>query len=202
MLAPVARLLREQTAATHEHITSSLGLLDPQLSRSRLRIVLARFAGYWQSAERLVDGWALERPDEAAALQWPRRRRVEILHQDLLRLGMSVRAVTELPEAPAPFADAVPTDAEVYGWLYLSEVATGGDVAPEHEEDDGPFVDVGLFHAHVDGLWESYLEQLRTWAGDSGERREAVLAAAVAGFDALEEWVTPVTLYAPAGRRP
>lgn len=201
MLAPVARQLREQTAATHEHITSSLGLLDPDLSRSRLRIVLARFAGYWQSAERLVDAWAIGRPDEAAALQWPRRRRVEILHQDLLRLGMSVRAVTELPEAPAPFAGPIPTDAEVYGWLYVSEVATHGDVPSEQEPDDGPLADIGVFQAYADGLWDAYLHQLRTWAGDSTERREDVVAAARAGFDVLEDWVTPVSLYAPAGRR-
>ena len=65
--SPVARLLKQRTAQTHERVEAALGLLGPELSAPRLRIVLERFAGFWQGTERLVDDWAAREPDPGRA---------------------------------------------------------------------------------------------------------------------------------------
>ena len=196
VLSPVAQLLKQRTAQTHDRVEASLGLLDTGLTVERLRTVLARFAGFWQGTERLVDDWAARRPEPAQALSWPRRRRGEVLRQDLLRLGMTVRELTELPEAPPVFSRV--DDADAFGWLYVSEGSTlGGAVVDRSLRSlpEAPQLRVRTFTPYLEGpgpMWRAYLDQLQNWAGDDPIRREDVAAAAEGTFTALEAWLAPI----------
>ncbi len=198
MSSPVARLLKERTRDTHERVEASLGLLDPELSARRLREVLGRLAGFWAGAERAVDEWAVGHPVAAAQLRWPRRRRVEILRRDLVRLGMARGEIGALPEAPS----GPGTDAEVLGWLYVAEGSTlGGAVIDRTRAPGSPIARVRAFRPYAEGpapMWRAYLAYLRDWVGTDDERSAAVAAAAQASFSALAEWLDPVAVGASA----
>jgi heme oxygenase len=197
--SPVAVRLRERTAATHERVEAGLNLLDPALSATRLREVLARFAGFWHSTEQVVEQWAQSHPDAAAALSWRRRRRSEILRQDLMSLGMTGCAIAALPQAPDAFVPHAATEAQVLGWLYVSEGSTLGgaviDRAGQHRPGS-PLTTVRTFRPYVEGpgpMWRSYLDYLHGWVGDDPVRGNAVVAAGQTSFAALEQWLAPIS---------
>ena len=193
----VGSVLRERTAATHSRVEALLGLLDEDLSTERLGRVLARFAGYWTVTERLVDAWAAGEPAAARAAGWPHRRRGALLHADLGRLGLDDAALARSPEPPAPFTTV--GEAEVLGWLYVSEGATLGGAVIERALRRRPAT-AGLrlrsFTPYPGGpgpMWRAYLDRVARWAGDDPARRDAVAAAAAAGFGGLETWLAPLT---------
>jgi heme oxygenase len=190
----VAQQLKQQTAATHARVESFVALADPGLSPDRLRAVLARFAGFWQGTERFVDEWADAEPGPAAALSWPRRRRREVLRSDLLRLGLSVREITALPEAPAVFSDL--NTADVLGWLYVSEGATLGGAVIDRSLRALPGGDrLRTFTPYLEGpgpMWQSFLAVLGDWVGDDANRQALVVRAGVGTFAALEQWLAPL----------
>lgn len=196
MRSAVAQELKRQTAHTHERVEATLGLLDPQPSVERLRAVLGRFAGFWQGTERVLDDWAGREPAVAAQLAWPRRRRRDPLRHDLLRLGLSVREIAELPEA-APVFDPVDT-ADALGWLYVSEGSTLGGAVIDRTLRSVPDTDrlrLRTFTPYLEGpgpMWRAYLGILCGWVGDDPARGAAVVAAAVGTFTALESWLAPV----------
>lgn len=200
----VTTLLRQRTAAIHDRVETHLGLLAPDLTADRMRVVLAGFAGFWQGAERLLDSWAAAHPGAAGALRWPRRRRGEVIRHDLLRLGFTVRDLAAVAEAPPPFAALPPTSAEVLGWLYVSEGSTLGGAVVDRALRAGrePLL-VGLrtFTPYVEGpgpMWRGYRDYLDAWVGADAGRREAVAAAAEASFAALERWLAPDRVRRPA----
>jgi heme oxygenase len=190
-------LLKQRTAQTHERVEAALGLLSPELSAPRLRIVLERFAGFWQGTERLVDDWAAREPTLAGDLNWTRRRRGEVLRQDLMRLGVTVRELTELPEAPPVFTSV--DTAAALGWLYVSEGSTlGGAVIDRtlRALPDGARLRVRTFTPYLEGpgpMWRAYLRCLTEWVGTDDARQAGVLEAAVDTFAALEAWLRPVS---------
>jgi heme oxygenase len=196
--SPIARLLRQHTRDMHERVEASLGLLDPGLTAARLCDVLGRLAGFWAGTERAVDGWALDHPVPAGQLHWARRRRVEILRHDLLRLGMSRAAIADLPTAPTAFAPGPVTDADVLGWLYVAEGSTlGGAVIDRTRVPGSPMARVRALRPYPEGpgpMWREYLGYLRGWVGDDAERRDAVLAAGEASFLALADWLAPIAV--------
>jgi len=190
----VAQQLKQQTSTAHARVEAVLALADPDLSPDRLLSVLARFAGFWQGTERLVDEWAVAQPQLAAALTWPRRRRREVLRADLLRLGLSVREITALPEAPAVFVDL--DTADVLGWLYVSEGATLGGAIIDRTLRALPGGDrLRTFTPYLEGpgpMWREYLAVLAEWVGDDTDRHAQVVAAGVGTFTALEQWLAPL----------
>ncbi len=196
MRSPVAQRLKHRTAGTHERVEAVLGLLDAQLSVERLREVLSRFAGFWQGTERVIDEWAERAPVPAGQLRWTRRRRREVLRNDLLRLGLSVRDLNELPEAPSVFT--VPDTSEVLGWLYVSEGSTlGGAVIDRtlRALPEGAQLRLRTFTPYLEGpgpMWRDYLAFLAEWVDDDGPRADHVVAAAEHTFNSLERWLTPL----------
>jgi heme oxygenase len=199
VLSPVVVLLKQQTASIHEQVETCLGLLDPRLSPSRLGVVLARFAGFWHVAERPIDEWASEHPEAALALNWPRRRRGTALRHDLLRLGLGTGELAA-PALPAPpFRASCPTDAEVLGWLYVSEGSTLGgaviDRTLRSQPGGAPLAGLHTFSPYPEGpgpMWRAYLDYLQQWVGDDAGRRDAVVDAGQACFAALADWLAPL----------
>lgn len=193
----VAQQLKQRTAGSHANVEAVLDLVDPGLSVERLRAVLGRFAGFWQSTERLLDGWAEREPGLAEQLRWPRRRRREVLRADLLRLGLTVRELIALPEAPAVFTTTGTADA--LGWLYVSEGSTlGGAVIDRSLRalPDGARLRLRTFTPYLEGpgpMWRDYLTTLAGWVGDDAQRCERVVAAAEVTFNALERWLAPLS---------
>ena len=194
MPSGVAQQLKQRTAAAHARVEDRLGLTGPDLSPDRLRAVLARFAGFWQGTERLVDEWAQADPELAAALNWPRRRRREGLRADLLRMGLSVREITALPEAPAVFVDL--DAADVLGWLYVSEGASLGGAVIDRALRSLPGADrLRTFTPYLEGpgpMWREFLAVLAAWVGDDPTRQARVISAGVGTFTALEHWLAPL----------
>lgn len=197
MRSPVAQQLKQRTAGTHARVEAALDLVGPALSADRLRVVLARFAGFWQSTERGLDEWAQREPDLAERLRWPRRRRREVLRSDLLRLGLTVRELGDLPEAPSVFTS--PDTADALGWLYVSEGSTlGGAVIDRtlRALPDGAHLRLRTFTPYLEGpgpMWRDYLAVLTTWVGADAGRTERVVSAAELTFGALERWLAPLS---------
>jgi heme oxygenase len=193
---PVAQLLKQHTAQIHERVEAGLDLLGPDLTIGRLREVVARLAGFWQGTERSVEAWAENRPEAAAALQWPRRRRSAALRQDLLRLGLTGREITALPEAPPTFTGLDTGD--VLGWLYVTEGSTlGGAVIDRTVRTLAATAELRLrtFTPYLEGpgpMWQSYLDWMLAWVGDDARRRDRVLSSAHSSFTALEAWLDPI----------
>ena len=196
MRSAVAQQLKQRTARSHANVEEVLDLLAPTLSGERLRAVLARFAGFWQSTERLLDEWADREPGLAEQLRWPRRRRREVLRSDLLRLGLTVRELNGLPEAPGVFV--APGTPQALGWLYVSEGATlGGAVIDRTLRGlpDGERLRVRTFTPYLEGpgpMWRDYLTTLTGWVGGDTHRSEQVVSAAELTFGALEQWLAPL----------
>ncbi|HEV7204642.1 MAG TPA: biliverdin-producing heme oxygenase [Jatrophihabitans sp.] len=185
----MAAQLRQRTRASHEQVEADLDLLDPALTPARLGAVLVRFHSLWDAAERALDAWAADAPALAGELDWPRRRRAEVLRGDVAALG------APLDRAAAPSPVAVPaTDADALGWLYVAEGSTlGGAVISRR------IVPLGLavrsFTPYAEGpgpMWRRYHEVLEAWVDGDEIRAHAVASAAARSFDALAEWVAPL----------
>src|SRR3954447_24830211 len=95
----VLHRLRTGTADEHQAVERTLGLLDPELDRTRLACVLGRLHGFWVAAEGGPDAWAGRPPPDAADVSWPRRRRAALFAADLRALGGNGTA--EPPRLPA-----------------------------------------------------------------------------------------------------
>jgi heme oxygenase len=201
VLSPVVRQLKDRTAPTHARVESGLALLDPGLSAARLRTVLARFAGFWPATERRVDEWAQAQPAAAAALDWPRRRRGDIIAADLRALGMTGSDLAAVPRAPAVFAAGGLAEAGVLGWLYVSEGSTLGGAVIDRVLRARAIDGVRTFTPYREGpgpMWRAYLDYLQHWVGDDDLRRAAVVDAAESSFAALEQWLAPIAVRIPA----
>src|SRR3954468_111704 len=97
--ADVLRALRTATGRQHEQVEAALDLLHADLSRERLGgglaglcgfwgggggsgkglvAVLGVRCGFWRAGEAGLDDWAARELADAAALDWPRRRRAAL----------------------------------------------------------------------------------------------------------------------------
>jgi heme oxygenase len=85
--ADVLQALRTATAHEHEQVEAALDLMSPALDRARLSAVLTLLHGFWQVAEDGLDAWAEREPDDAADVDWARRRRSALFAADLRVLG-------------------------------------------------------------------------------------------------------------------
>jgi heme oxygenase len=205
-VATALQQLKERTAGTHVRVENRLALLDPDLSTRRLAEVVGQLSGFWAVNEPAVDEWFATHSASAAAMDWPRRRRRELFAHDLSTLEALQPARGIAPRAPQVFA--VVGLPEVFGWLYVAEGSTlGGSIINRHLR--------GLPHLGVSGLrclapyaegpgpmWRSFRYELHRWAAGGPERSRAVVAAAVATFDALDGWVADARRLERAVRRP
>jgi heme oxygenase len=182
----VLRALRTGTAAEHEQVERTLDLLDPRLGADRLREVLDRLHGFWTAAEAGLESWAHRHPADAAALDWPSRRRARLFAEDLHALGSAASgARPELPELPG-------TD-EALGRMYVLEGSTlGGTLIDRHLAGLPQLAGVRLraFSPYGDrtgAMWQAFRRVTRERMATGGEP-DAAVASARTTFDRLARW--------------
>jgi heme oxygenase len=189
-LAPLMRQLKNETAFLHAQVESALGLLDPALTAQELVEAVAGLYGFWAGTEPLVARWLAQNPARSRAVHGDRRQRRQLLAHDLRSLGMPPTAV-----AVAPSVFTVVGAAEVFGWLYVVEGSTlGGAIIHRQLRRLPRFETVSLrgLSPYPEGpgpMWQSFVDGLQQWAGCDPDRSDAVVAAAVATFDGLRQWL-------------
>ncbi|MGY1623225.1 biliverdin-producing heme oxygenase [Geodermatophilus sp. SYSU D00965] len=188
----VLTTLRSATAAEHEQVETTLGLMDPELRRDRLVEVLARLHAFWTAAEAGLDTWARREPADAETADWSRRRRAHLFAADLRALGAPDEA-DDVPDLPG-----VEDTDQALGRLYVLEGSTlGGTFISRHLAALpalGPGVEIGAFSPYgteTGAMWHAYRRVTRERVAAGGDAGRLVDAARTT-FTALAEWVTPV----------
>jgi heme oxygenase (biliverdin-IX-beta and delta-forming) len=198
--SPVMGLLKERTGPVHRRVEDKLGLLNPDLTIERLKAVLARFFGFWETNEIQIGAWSVDHPSASAQFRCTDRRRAALFADDLLALGMTTGELGRVPGAPAIF-DGL-NHSKVLGWLYVTEGSTlGGAIITRHLRRVGALTDFALhsFRPYGEGLgamWRDYTSTLDRFVSDNPVRTEAVVEAALRTFDALERWLEPLSVSA------
>jgi heme oxygenase len=188
--------LRSMTAVSHQRVEDSLDLTDPALTVQRLGTVVVRLGAFFGAAQAGLDTWAQTCQRDAAALQWPVRRRLDRFGADAAVLGVTP---TEL-RPPAPALPVVSGTAQALGRLYVLEGSTlGGRVinrAFARRTPGDPLVGVRLsgldpYGEATGAMWHGLRRFTTAWAG-SDQRRDEVVHAAVSTFAALDAWCAPL----------
>ncbi|WP_222268696.1 biliverdin-producing heme oxygenase [Modestobacter marinus] len=184
----VLRRLRTATAVEHRAVEDTLDLLDPQLTRDRLVQVLIAMHGFWRAAEAGLDAWARARPDDAAGVDWSRRRRSHLFAADLAALGVASESVAT-PDLP-PVAD---TD-EALGRLYVLEGSSlGGVFIDRHLAGLTHFAGAGRLTAFspygedTGSMWHAFRQVTRDRVAAGGDA-DRLVGAAQETFGALAAW--------------
>ncbi|SFE91955.1 Heme oxygenase [Blastococcus tunisiensis] len=194
------RRLRTGTAEQHEDVERTLDLLDPDLQRGRLTTVLARMHGFWVAAEEGLDRWAGRFPDDAAAADWPRRRRAGLFAADLVALGGT-------PAGAGPQLPDVGSTDTALGRLYVLEGSTlGGVVIDRHLASLPRLADVRIrafspYGGDTGAMWAAFRRVTRARV-DAGGDEGAVVDSARATFRALADWCRPASPSATTGEGP
>ncbi|MGY1771498.1 biliverdin-producing heme oxygenase [Blastococcus sp. SYSU D00813] len=190
--ADVLRVLRSATAAEHERVEETLGLMDPALTRRRLAAVLDLMHGFWTAAEAGLDAWAAREPAAAAELQWDRRRRAGLFAADLAVLGSPAAGSPAAPQLP-PVAD---TD-EALGRMYVLEGSTLGGTFIDRHLATLPELSGGVrlraFSPYGDdtgAMWHAFRRATRAHVAGGGDPGR-VVGAARTTFTVLADWCEP-----------
>lgn len=184
--------LRTGTADEHEDVERTLDLLDPDLGRDRLAAVLGRMHGFWVAAEAGLDRWAAAHPDDAAAVDWPRRRRAALFAQDLGALDATA-------PADGPSLPPVTGTDQALGRLYVLEGSTlGGAFIDRHLASLPHLADVRVrafspYGGETGAMWAAFRRAARERVSAGGDA-DAMVDAARATFRALAGWCRPVAV--------
>jgi heme oxygenase len=187
----VLRELRTATAEEHDRVESALDLMDPHLDRDRLVDVLGRLHAFWLPAEAGLDAWARRRPEDAAALDWDRRRRAGLYAADLRALGADAD-----PGGRPDLPDVRDTD-EALGRLYVMEGSTlGGTFIDRHLATlpglaGGPRLRCfSPYGTDTGAMWHAFRRVTRAHVAGPGDAGR-VVAAARTTFAVLADWCRP-----------
>ncbi|MGY1803712.1 biliverdin-producing heme oxygenase [Blastococcus sp. SYSU D00922] len=186
----VLRRLRTGTAEEHEDVERTLDLLDPDLARNRLAAVLDRMHGFWLASEAGLDAWAGTHPADAAALDWPRRRRAAMFAEDL-------RALDAAPSSGGPTLPPLAGTDEALGRLYVLEGSTlGGTFIDRHLASLPHLADVRVrafspYGGETGAMWAAFRRVTRERVAAGGSP-DTMVDSARATFRALAAWCRPV----------
>jgi heme oxygenase len=183
--------LRTGTAAEHERLEQTLDLLDPGLTVPRLAAVLARMHAFWVAVERGLDAWAATHPRDAAAVEWPVRRRAHLFAADLAALGAAPLA-DPVAAAPTDLPTPAGTD-QALGTLYVLEGSTLGGVLIDRHLGTLPALagvrPLAAFSPYGDrtgARWAAFRRTVRDHVAGGGDV-DAVVSAAGRTFRAMAD---------------
>jgi heme oxygenase (biliverdin-IX-beta and delta-forming) len=187
--SPIREQLKRATGDLHRRLETSLDLLDPDLSPGRYRRILELFFGFYAPIEADIARVASAGP----ALGLPLRERTGLIETDLVSLGLSRRAVGDLPRcADLPRLSG---REQLAGCLYVLEGACLGGrvIAPVLRKRLGVARGSGasFFIGDAEGTqtrWSVFLDWLEGLVR-AGAPRGEVVASARATFLAFALWV-------------
>lgn len=184
----VLQELRQATAAAHQDLERRLPFMADAFSLQDYIGLLRAYYGFYVPLEERLAPHARQ----IAGLKWPQRVKVDLLAQDLLRLGHSqaeLNALRHCAELPA-----ITSQAHALGCLYVVEGATLGGQVLRRQVWERLQIHAGTGAAFLNGYgpatgrrWRRFLTCL-CWAEDAVARR-AVVASAVATFETFSSWL-------------
>lgn len=177
--------LRRETRAEHEAIEAALAPLSGAISSGGYKDILARFLGFYEPWETAL----------AAALRDPAffdpRRKLPLLRQDLLALGLSGGDISSLPRCPR--VPPLATRSEALGSLYVCEGATLGGQLILRNVGERLGIDARTGAAFFASYGEAVAPMWRATRARLAEvptaDHEAALHTARSTFRALRLWV-------------
>ncbi len=181
--------LRASTHEAHERLEARIDILEQVRSRSAYRALLERFHGFYIPIEvELAEAAAQWLPE----FDFTRRRKSQLLENDLWHLGASAEEISRLPVCGA--LPAATSASEALGCLYVMEGATlGGKIISRHIKE-ALHLDEGNGAAFFNGygsetgvLWRAFGEMVVCRA-HAGAEHEAILKSAAETFRAFEAW--------------
>jgi heme oxygenase len=181
--------LRSATWSAHQRLEKRLDVKTRFLSLLAYRTHLERMWGFCAGVEarlgRQVFGDALTDYDS--------RRKLPLLARDLVALGAEPESMSQLSRCEA--VPACPDAASAFGCLYVLEGATlgGRTLLPVVQERLGLSAGHGAaflasYGADVSAMWQRFGAALDAWCCVP-ERQMRAADAAVATFDALQDWL-------------
>ena len=187
--------LKSDTRARHVALESRTILLSKDLSHSNYSQCLQRFFGYYAPLEKCL----LEHLDcHDAGFDYDNRYKTAQIVQDLLALGVTQNALTNIPQCNA--LPELKTTAQLYGCLYVIEGATlGGQIISKHLNASlGLMPDFGCsffagYGKQTGSQWKSFGARLTAFATQTGSDDE-IIASANKTFQTLDCWLYPAQL--------
>ena len=181
--------LRSATWPSHQRLEKRLDIKARFTEAGAYRAHLERMWGFCAALERRLAPGAF-----AGALEdFDSRRKLPLLTQDLVALGLEPESVARLPCCPDLPACADPASA--FGCAYVLEGATlgGRTLLPLVQSRLGLTAERGAaflasYGENVAAMWHTFGAALDVCCARP-ERRAAAAAAAVVTFDALEAWL-------------
>jgi heme oxygenase len=181
--------LRAATWSAHQRLERRIDVKTRFSSLPTYRVHLERMWGFCAGIEartgRQVFGDALTDYDA--------RRKLPLLERDLVALGDGRESVPRLPRCDT--LPACPDTASAFGCLYVLEGATlgGRTLLPVVQEKLGLTAGTGAaflasYGADVTAMWQRFGAALDAWCC-LPERQVRASEAAVATFEALQDWL-------------
>lgn len=187
--------LREETRPLHDRVEQALDLAVRLSSVEAYTGLLVRMLGFYTPFEAslaTITGY------ETIPLNFSSRRKAPWLRRDLLALGRSADSLNALPVCKN--LPSVDTLADALGCLYVLEGATlGGQIIrKEVQRRHGLETDSGCaffssYQAQVGDKWKEFCSGITGYASRNPGTEDAIVAAAMATFGSLDEWIRETT---------
>lgn len=181
--------LRAATWAAHQRLERAVDVRARFASLDVYKEHLERLGGFHAALESRI------RPETfgAALPDYEFRGKLGLLSRDLAALGAPTGRLQELPQCPN--LPSCQDRAEAFGCLYVAEGSTLGGrmLLPLAERCLGLDANRGAsylasYGERTDFMWAVFGAALDQWCAP-GSHRERAAAAAIATFDALQDWL-------------
>jgi heme oxygenase len=169
--------LRAETRPAHDRLEAELDVLAQCRTDAAYASLLALLHGVHSRLEPALDAVA-----PAVLDDWPDRRKLHLLDQDLRQLGVdpaSVPATAQLPSLSSP--------ARTLGVLYVVEGATLGGAVIARAARPRPVRFLDAYGGRRGELWRAYRRQVQAWC-EPNSHVDEVLAGAGDAFSAFTLW--------------
>ena len=181
--------LRSATWASHQRLEKRLDIKSRFSRIDAYKTHLERMWGFCAAVERSIGSTLTN----AALTDYESRRKLPLLTRDLVALGADAGSVVSLALCPGIQVWREPASA--FGCIYVLEGATlgGRTLLPVVCGRLGLTAERGAaffasYGDRISMMWRVFGTALDAWCSSS-ERRECASAAAVATFEALDEWL-------------